>query len=95
MARKTITIDAEAYERLRLARRGTESMSETIKRVVRPLTPISNWLERIGDVGSSDAFADAVNEQIASRSVTSPRRFKAVSASPARKKRVKRASKSR
>jgi predicted CopG family antitoxin len=91
MGRKTISIDTEAYRRLKWAQRGDESLSETIKRVVKPLRPVRDWLERIGEVEFSDEFADAVDEQIASRSVPS-RRFRA---SPNRKKRAKRGTKSR
>jgi predicted CopG family antitoxin len=92
MARKTISIDAGAYRRLRWAPREDESLSDTIERVVRPLRPISDWLERIGQTEFSDELVNAVNEQAASRSVPS-RRFRAVAAKPARKERAKRAGK--
>ena len=36
MATKTISIDIEAYERLRSVRKDNESFSQTIKRVVKP-----------------------------------------------------------
>ena len=50
MATKTITIDIDAYERLKSVQKPMESFSQTIKRVVRRL-----WLTSIGRSASTPA----------------------------------------
>jgi predicted CopG family antitoxin len=43
MATKTISIDVDAYERLKSVQKPTESFSQTIKRVVRKPVDLKAW----------------------------------------------------
>lgn len=60
MATKTISIDLEAYERLRRARVGDESFSRVIKRVVRPAIDLSSYFVKLDRHPLGDAARDAV-----------------------------------
>ncbi|OGV73417.1 MAG: hypothetical protein A3K19_10960 [Lentisphaerae bacterium RIFOXYB12_FULL_65_16] len=60
MATKTISIDLEAYERLRRARMGDESFSRVIKRVVRPAIDLSSYFAKLDRHPLGDAARDAV-----------------------------------
>lgn len=73
MATKTISIDLEAYERLRNVKQASESFSETIKRVVRPTLDVDAWLRQVREHPLSDAAVAAVEEQVARRSRPSRR----------------------
>lgn len=66
MATKTITLELDAYEKLRLAKRGGESFTEVVRRAVlvdAPLTgeALRDYL-RNGGSGVSDKYLDAVEE---------------------------------
>jgi predicted CopG family antitoxin len=72
MATKTITIDTEAYSRLKSVQKPDESFSQTIKRVVRRPVSANALAAQLGKL--SDEFWDAVAAQEASRRATRNRR---------------------
>jgi len=64
MATKTITLEIDAYEKLRLAKRGGESFTEVVRRAVlvdAPLTgaALREYLQN-GGSGISEKYLDAV-----------------------------------
>lgn len=74
MATKTISIDLEAYKRLKGVKRPEESFSEAIKRVVRPAPDLDRLLASLAGPGFSDKTAKAVEEIVSTRSERSRRR---------------------
>ena len=67
MATKTISIDVEAYNRLRAARKENESFSETIKRVVRKPADVEAWLKAMEKDPLSEATVATVERVVAER----------------------------
>ena len=67
MATKTISVDLEAYARLKSAQEPNESFSQTIKRVVRPKLDVKAWLKKVRKNALSPQAVAAIEEQIASR----------------------------
>jgi predicted CopG family antitoxin len=66
MATKTISLDLEAYNRLRRVRRKNESFSQVIKRVVQPPFDYNAWLKSIAENPMSEEMA-AIYDDIIER----------------------------
>jgi predicted CopG family antitoxin len=71
MATKTISIDVEAYRRLKGVQKPNESFSQTIKRVVRKPINARRLIEKVRRL-SPDTI-DALEEVVATRAVPSRR----------------------
>jgi predicted CopG family antitoxin len=67
MAVKSITIDAEAYKRLKNLRRADESFSETIKRIAPRPVNLAKLFKSFDKDPISPEFAKAVEEQVSQR----------------------------
>ncbi len=63
MAAKTITLELDTYEKLRLAKRGGESFTEVVRRAVLVDEPLTGTVVRAfyasGESGISDKYLDS------------------------------------
>src|SRR3972149_2588712 len=67
VATKTISIDSEAYERLRSVRQENESFSQTIKRVVKPPFDYAAFRKKVENFSLSDKAVEAIEQPIEDR----------------------------
>ena len=67
MATKTITIDLEAYDRLKAHKREGESFSQTIKRFFKQPLDCEAWVKEIEADPMSEEAMEAVEEQVRQR----------------------------
>jgi predicted CopG family antitoxin len=64
---KTIQIDQDAYERLEKVRRSDESVSEVIKRCVRPVRSAEEVLDVLRKANVADETLEAIDESVTRR----------------------------
>jgi predicted CopG family antitoxin len=74
MATKTISIDMEAYDRLKAVQKDSESFSQVIKRVVRKPFDAEAFLNKIGKHPISEEATAAIESHIRRRHRPSNRR---------------------
>ncbi|HRQ73400.1 MAG TPA: hypothetical protein PLU35_10265 [Phycisphaerales bacterium] len=67
MADKRIVIDNDAFERLCGVRKDSESLSDTIRRVVPESFDVEAWLRRVRRARLSPKAIAAVEDQVRSR----------------------------
>ena len=74
MATKTISIDVEAYDRLKAVQKENESFSQVIKRVVRKPFDVQAFLNKISEHTISEEATAAIESHIRRRHRPSARR---------------------
>ncbi len=67
MADRHVQLDKEAIARLESARAPGESLSDTVKRVVKPSFNVDAWLRNLRKNPASPAFIRALEEQVNGR----------------------------
>lgn len=73
MATKTITVDLEAYHRLKSVKRDRESFSETIKRTIPAPLDFEAYRGRLQGLSLGEKAAEAIEEQVRRRHAPSTR----------------------
>ncbi len=73
MATKTITVDLQAYQRLKSVQRERESFSETIKRTIPAPLDFEAYRRRLQGLSLSEKAAAAIEEQVCRRHEPSAR----------------------
>lgn len=73
MATKTITVDLEAYLRLKSVKRDRESFSETIKRKIPAPLEFEAYRRRLEGLSLSEKAAEGIEEQVCRRHEPSAR----------------------
>ncbi|HAL44721.1 MAG: hypothetical protein A2Y12_00675 [Planctomycetes bacterium GWF2_42_9] len=73
MATKTITIDMDAYKRLKAVKDNNESFSQTIKRVIKEPMDLKAFKKRLEKNIFSPEAVKAIEEHIRQRGKTSKR----------------------
>lgn len=63
MATKTISVDMEAYGRLKKARKPGESFSDVIKRVIKPPLDVKAWIRKLQNIQIDPKAWDAVDRR--------------------------------
>jgi predicted CopG family antitoxin len=74
MATKTISLDIEAYDRLKAVQKEAESFSQVIKRVVQKPLDVQGFLRRIDEQPLSDEATAAIEAHLKRRRRPSGRR---------------------
>jgi predicted CopG family antitoxin len=67
MAAKTVSIDLEAYKRLKSVQEPRESFSQVIRRVIQPPFDVKAWLDAVSRRPSLKSAAAAVERQVRAR----------------------------
>ena len=67
MATKTITLDLQAYQRLKAVQRDSESFSQTIKRTIPPPLDLEAYRRRLRARSLSEKAAEAIEEHVRQR----------------------------
>jgi len=73
MATKTISLDLEAYERLKAVQRQNESFSQTIKRTIQAPIDLEAYAKRLRQASMSDKAIEAIEQQVRNRHKPSTR----------------------
>lgn len=67
MADRHTHLDKEAIARLESVRSPGESLSDTVKRVVKPSFDVEKWLRKLRENPASPSFIRAMEEQVNGR----------------------------